>query len=188
MANFPDSPAPDEIHSEEGQSWQWKTDRWIIYDPTTISNIYPIGSVFLSVNNTNPGTLFPGTTWIAFEGRAIVGVGTNGESTWTAGQTRGSETHQLSLSETPSHTHSRGTLTTSDSGAHTHLYYSANAAAGGGSKNEAVGQSGSDNTHATSSNGSHTHAISGNTGAAGGNAAHNNVQPSLAVYMWQRTA
>ena len=42
-----------------------------------LDNVYPIGSIYMSVNSTNPSTLFGGT-WVAWgEGRVPVGVDTN---------------------------------------------------------------------------------------------------------------
>ncbi len=39
--------------------------------------IYPVGSIYLSVKKTNPGTLFGGT-WVSWgSGRVPVGVNTN---------------------------------------------------------------------------------------------------------------
>lgn len=38
---------------------------------------YPIGSIFLSVNNTNPSKWFSGTWELISQGRTLVGVDTN---------------------------------------------------------------------------------------------------------------
>lgn len=51
--------------------------------------IYPVGSVYISVNDTNPGTLFGGT-WSKIENRFLVGAG----SSYTAGSTGGASTHR----------------------------------------------------------------------------------------------
>ena len=37
---------------------------------------YPVGSIFLSVNSTNPGTIF-GETWEQIKGRFLLGTGAN---------------------------------------------------------------------------------------------------------------
>ena len=63
--------------------------------------IYPIGSIYMSVNNTNPGTLFGGT-WTQLKDRFLLGAG----STYTNGGTGGSATHTLTESEMPKHRHS----------------------------------------------------------------------------------
>lgn len=188
MVDFPSSPTPDQIHTEEGQSWQWKTDRWIVYNPLTIDAIYPVGSVYISVNATNPGSLFQGTTWVAFAaGRAIVGVGTNNDSSWTNGQLRGAEGHVLMQSEMPAHNHDSGSLVNATAGNHNHSVYFNFDGQSGGFESVGANSNGSD-VRTTSNAGNHTHSISGNTGTAGGNASHNNVQPSIGVHMWQRTA
>ena len=63
---------------------------------------YPIGSIYTSVNATNPSSLFGGN-WEAFgEGRMLLGAGGG----YTAGDTDGSATHTLTINEMPSHTHS----------------------------------------------------------------------------------
>lgn len=68
---------------------------------TEIRNlIYPIGSIYMSVNNTNPSTLFGGT-WVQLQNRFLLGAG----SSYTAGDTGGSATHKLTIDEMPSHSH-----------------------------------------------------------------------------------
>lgn len=42
-----------------------------------IDIVYPVGSIYISYSSTNPGTLWPGTTWQReAEGRCIIGLGT----------------------------------------------------------------------------------------------------------------
>lgn len=47
--------------------------------------VYPVGSIYMSVNSTDPGTLFGGT-WAQLENRFLLGAG----SSYTAGDTGGS--------------------------------------------------------------------------------------------------
>lgn len=63
----------------------------------TINSIYPIGSVYISLTETNPGTYLKGT-WKQFgEGRTLIGVGTgddgNNTMNFTAGSTGGKYEH-----------------------------------------------------------------------------------------------
>lgn len=60
-----------------------------LYPMTTFSidSIYPVGSVYLSVNATNPGNLFGGTWQQISQGRALFGAGTLNGNTYTAGTT-----------------------------------------------------------------------------------------------------
>ena len=66
----------------------------------SISDIYPVGSIYMSVNNTNPSTLFGGT-WEQLKDRFLLGAG----DTYTAGDTGGEATHTLTIDEMPSHNH-----------------------------------------------------------------------------------
>lgn len=65
-----------------------------------IDAVYPVGSIYMSVNDTNPGTLFGGT-WVQLKDRFLLGVG----DTYSNGATGGEATHQLTTSEMPSHDH-----------------------------------------------------------------------------------
>ena len=89
----------------------------IVNDPTTlIDYIHPIGSVIFSIDSSNPGDRFTGTTWNQIsEGRFIAGVGqgsdTNG-ATKTMGieETDGEYVHTLTEPELAEHTHVMTTL------------------------------------------------------------------------------
>lgn len=61
---------------------------------------YPIGSVYMSVNSTNPSTIFGGT-WEQLKDRFLLGCG----DTYTNGATGGEATHTLTVDEMPSHSH-----------------------------------------------------------------------------------
>ena len=155
---------------------------------TLLERIYPVGSLYSSTLSTNPGTTMAFGTWVAHaQGRALVGVGNNGQTTWAQGDKRGSETHTLTTAQMPSHTHGSGSYGTNSAGNHRHsipaiqvygdqLY--------SGSANNAH----SNGTQNTGYAGSHSHSVNGTSGSSGGGSAHNNVQPSIAIYVWKRTA
>lgn len=143
---------------------------WLFFKAVTeappapdISAAYPVGSVYMNVSDgTNPATLLGFGTWAALaEGRVLIGAGEGDTLTArTAGDTGGAETHTLSTTEMPAHTHSYPSIT--------------NGAYGSGAKNVPYPSPG-DNSTTTSS-------------STGGGGAHNNMQPFLVVYMWKRTA
>ena len=65
-----------------------------------ISKVYPVGSIYMSVNDTGPGTLFGGT-WQQIQGKPLVGAA----SGHSAGSTGVAETVTLSAGNIPAHTH-----------------------------------------------------------------------------------
>lgn len=73
--------------------------------------IYPVGSVYMTFDATNPSTLFGGT-WEKVEDRFLLGSGTE-----TLGDTGGSSSHTLTVNELPTHSHG-GTL--NEAGSHNH--------------------------------------------------------------------
>lgn len=167
-----------------------------------IDLFFPVGTIRISSDNTNPETYFPGTTWTQIaQGRAIVGVGDNGESIWTEGEQRGSETHVLTEGELPSHTHTDSFSV----GNHNEDYSfqirrenDANAIVSNGS-NVSINNSGGNSTgietsgasrsrHVVSWNIDHDHPLTGDIDSTGSDEPHNNVQPSEAHYVWERTA
>jgi len=77
-----------------------KVNQW---DSNTfnIDMVHPVGSIYISVNNTNPSTLFPGTTWEQIKDKFMLSAG----DTYNNGATGGSATHKLTSAELPTHTH-----------------------------------------------------------------------------------
>ena len=65
-------------------------DELTVKDISGIANkIYPIGSIYMSINDTDPGELFGGT-WENIEGRFLLSA----DDTHTAGSTGGAESHK----------------------------------------------------------------------------------------------
>lgn len=165
-----------------------------------IDLVYPVGSIYMSLNATSPEALFGGTWEALNEGRVLIGA----NSTYTAGSTGGEATHVLSLNEIPSHNHGgtfSGSGTTNQVSISGQFGYfradtdSTSYASGCFSKGSTV--SGTGYTGGSWVNGrrinmssthTHTFSVSGNINSQGSNAAHNNMQPYLACYMWTRTA
>ena len=152
-------------------------------------DVYPIGAIYTSVSATNPSTLFGGTWEAIAAGRVLIGAGEG----YTAGQTGGSASHSITVSEMPSHNHGGSTGSVGAGGSHSHS--DNNFASSGGSalkKGEAVhshegGSSyGSGRLNTGSANGmpQHSHTIN----SQGSGTAMSLMQPYLVVYMWKRTA
>lgn len=66
----------------------------------TAQGAYPVGAIYLSVNDTNPATLFGGT-WERIGGRFLLGA----DDTYAAGSTGGEAEHTLTIDEMPKHNH-----------------------------------------------------------------------------------
>ena len=71
--------------------------------------------MFILLDNSNPATLFPGTTWQKQEGRFL--QGTSGSE--SAGGTGGASTVTLTTSHLPAHNHG-GSVTIASAGDHRH--------------------------------------------------------------------
>jgi hypothetical protein len=130
---------------------------------------YPIGTIRITTDNTNPGTYLPGTWTQTAEGRCLIGEGTGvGLTARTAGTELGVEDAVV-----VAHQHAAA-------GDHTH---SVDISLGAGQSEGGTGDpelSGIDGV--TGSAGSHQHPSEGVSGVG------MNMQPSLVVYIWERTA
>ena len=69
-------------------------------DFPSLLDIYPVGSIYMSVNSVDPGTLFGGT-WERIKDRFLLAAG----DSYGAGATGGEAMHTLTIDEMPSHTH-----------------------------------------------------------------------------------
>lgn len=123
--------------------------------------IYPVGSIYITVNATNPSVLFGGT-WEQLKGKFLVGVDSSDTDFETSGKTGGEKTHTLTVDEMPKHTHNLKT------GGKTNAWKAPNYALCYQYQEESVFSS--------------TEGI----GIAGDSQAHNNLPPYMTVYMWKR--
>ena len=167
--------------------------------------VYPVGSIYMSVNNVSPQN-FLGGTWEAWgSGKVPVGVNTSETEFNEVEKTGGAKTHTLTTAQTPKHTHTltpSGSISTksltgefwnmatqslstgmSANGIFTAKIhddkapYPSNLSAVAG------------NNDAVSINASHNHTFTGTQGTtseSGGGSAHNNLQPYITCYMWKR--
>lgn len=75
---------------------------------TLADQVYPIGSIYMSVNPVNPGSLFGGT-WVPWgSGRVPVGVNASEDDFNTVEKTGGSSAEILTTEQLPKHVHSVG--------------------------------------------------------------------------------
>ena len=135
--------------------------------PKDIYNLYPIGSIYMSVVNINPSEYFGGT-WERFgEGRTIVSVDSSQSDFNTSMKIGGEKAHVLTINEMPSHNHN---IIRSDGGVANEL--------GWGSNQWDTGYISTSGTNKKNASQRITH--------TGGSQAHNNMPPYITVYMWRR--
>ena len=72
-------------------------------EDANFNKIYPVGSIYMSINSTDPSELFGGE-WEQIKDRFLLACGT----TYSNGATGGEATHTLTTNEMPTHSHSIG--------------------------------------------------------------------------------
>lgn len=178
------------------------------------NKLWPVGSIYISVNNANPASFFGGS-WTAFAtGRTIVGVDTS-QGEFNAVEKSGghkelqSHAHGLNnhVHSLNNHTHTVPNHVHTMQGAGKHYHYlgiNKDAVQKGTSYNKPNNFESGSTSYKSNTTGNHSHTMnssgtcttggnSGNTGgnsgnttsAGGGNAG--NLQPYITVYMWKRT-
>ena len=130
------------------------------------SKIYPVGSIYISVSNTDPSTIFGGT-WEQIKDHFLLTAG----DTYEAGSTGGEASHTLTKDEMPSHNHTGLDI----DGVYVFGWDSGTVKGVDFSKQFLNGLEANTGNRIT-------------TGYTGGSKAHNNMPPYLTVYAWKRTA
>lgn len=145
-----------------------------------IGNVmYPVGSIYLTTNGTNPGT-FLGGTWTKMTGGFLYGVVnsiSNGNGTGTS-----TNNHILTVNEIPSHDHG-GSVGTAWSNFMRVVGVSGTSIAVNHMTGHASG-SYVDSNGGNIPGANHQHNIS----KQGGGSGHNHAIPYLGVWVWKRTA
>ena len=123
--------------------------------------VFPIGSTYITQENTNPNEVLGFGTWERLKGKVCLGLDEDDMDLNTIGNTGGEKTHTLTIDEMPSHNH--------------YVYFGKNAFGAGDYSNNSIAWIPSNDS-----------AISSDKG---GDLAHNNMQPYEVVgYMWIRRA
>jgi hypothetical protein len=148
-----------------------------------LDKIHPVGSIYISTNNTSPQSLFGGT-WERIKDRFLIAAG----STYSAGTTGGSATHTHTLENAWADMHIVGSDSTANRKQGILL-----------ERHRSHASTSTAMTFSLQDDGAHTRkdlreesvgTITSNFGTAldGTTDESSNVPPYFAVYMWKRTA
>lgn len=150
---------------------------------TLLDLLYPIGALYLSASDTDPGAALGGT-WQRIEDRFLLAAGT----AYVAGSTGGQALHSLTAGQMPSHTHHVQGITGTDSTTHDHgIPNIASGGSGSGAYAESWGGgSGSRELRTDSVCINHNHEVDLDTQSTGEGQPFSILPPYLAVYVWQR--
>lgn len=159
--------APNNVYVGTSEPSNNNIECWInpnaSFDPTAyFDRIYPVGSLYMSVNSTDPSVLFGGT-WTKIEGRFL--YGTNNTPKHTGGS-KTTDSTALTIDQIPSHSHY---IQSYRGSAQWGVGYLWSRAAGESDGNAEGGQNND----------------TGNTGGGKGHT-HTYMPPYFEVYMWYR--
>ncbi len=169
----------------------------VTLDNYLLNRFYPVGTIYMAIANTNPGTLMGGT-WVAWgTGRVPVGVDTGQTEFNTVEETGGHKSLQQHLHSVAAVSASVGNDNTDHSHAHSGKATWAgsntpmNWTTSSGAAADAPTQYGSAvNRNSGGRSAYHQHAVTVPThstdNAGSGNS--QNLQPYITCYMWKRTA
>ena len=176
----------------------------------SILQAYPVGSIYMSVVETNPAELFGGTWEAITPGRVLIGAGVSDFNiNYIAGNKGGARSRTLTKSNIPKHTHTVEIKEKTQSHMHKNGVFDEVAAGNGPlssnygatklypTANQKVmsadGETYNTNTelymgYTSGASTSHTHDVTVGYYGADSPVEISVMQPYLVVYMWQRTA
>lgn len=158
------------------------------------SLMWPIGSIFMTVDARNPSDILGFGNWDKFAaGRVIMGTGTtsdiNNVSKTFVNEAKGGEfAHTILEEEVPEHTHKLKEVATNKDGAHRHAYKQLQISSPSpDTKHDGqIAQYGMTTYH-TETDGDHSHKVEGGTdGGSGKGKAMSIIQPYIACNIWVR--
>ena len=152
-----------------------------------LGTLYPVGSIYMSVESTNPSTLFGGT-WEQLKDRFLLGAGDIYANASTGGS-----------AELQAHFHGIPSLsgTAQSNGEHSHVTSRRTSTYGSGMQSNwrcitAPASANGDYSQIsnTENAGAHTHTVTTNASITDstGNGTAGNMPPYLTVYMWKRVS
>ena len=157
---------------------------------STLQAVYPVGSIYINVNNINPSDIFGFGTWTQIKDTFLLAAG----STYATGATGGEATHTLTSNEMPAHYHGPTDDLVPDATAFNTYYYQMIRHLDSTSTARRLLARGNDLYALTADPAATDYAsardvnTSSKTGTTGGGAAHNNMPPYLAVSVWKRVS
>lgn len=148
-----------------------------IVAPMFLNKIFPVGAVYITYDNNNPGN-FLGGTWERFgQGRTLVGEGTGNDGStsmsFTTNSIGGEFKHKLTIDELPSH-------------AHKPHEWDIITARGGNTGFYNMTYLGGNNRTGTFNPFIHDYDKNRYGSYVGNDISHNNIQPYLVVFFWRR--
>lgn len=127
-----------------------------------VNLIYPVGSIYISINSKNPGDIFGGT-WERIKGKMLVGVDEDDTDFNSSGKTGGEKEVTLTVDKIPGHIHTVTGYAGTGQWASGEIWFRAAADGGNATKSKT-------------------------TSSTGGGQPHNNMPPYYTVYIFVRTA
>lgn len=168
------------------------------------SLMWPVGSIFMTIDARNPKEILGFGTWERFaQGRVLIGSGTttdiNNETRTVANEVKGGAFQtKLTAEHLPEHKHTLTDVSTEEGGVHSHdvdlrvhSYAFTNSNVWTAPLGDIAGENSRFNTTdgaRTKEQGSHSHKISGETDVVGKGAHFDILQPYIGCNIWVRQA